>query len=67
MANFLSNIANPLDDYTTEELFEACISYGIIEDDSHIDDFEPWQLDQWLKETREELAAEDHFASFYSF
>jgi hypothetical protein len=67
MANFLSNIANPIDDDTIDELFEACISYGIIEEDAQLDEFEPWQLRQWLKEVREENAAQDHFASFYSY
>jgi hypothetical protein len=61
------NFHNPIDDDTTDELFEACIAYGIIEEDAQLDEFEPWQLRQWLKEVREEAAAEDFAASCYSY
>ena len=67
MSNMLSNIPNPLDDPTFTEIFEACQARGIIEDDAAEDDYELWQLESWLKEAREEDAAQDHFASFYSY
>jgi len=67
MANMLSNIPNPLDEMDWEEALEACKARGIIEDDATEDDYEFWQLTAWLKEDREEEAAQDYFASFYSY
>ena len=61
------NFHNPIDDIDHEELLEICKVRGIVEDDATFDDHEYWQLAQWLKEDREEEAAQDHFASFYSY
>ena len=38
-----------------------------LSDDASEDDYELWQLESWLKEAREEDAAQDYFASFYSY
>jgi len=67
MANMLSNIPNPLDEMDWEETLEACKVRGIIEDDATEEDYELWQLTAWLKEAREEDAAQDYYADFYSY
>ena len=56
MANMLSNIPNPLDDPDFCELFESCQSLGLIDDEADEDEFEYWELNQILKEYREEMS-----------
>ena len=62
MANFAQPIHNPIDDPTTDELLEACLVSGLIDEDQ-TEDFEHWELEQILAEAR----AEDHAANFYSY
>lgn len=67
MANMLSNIHNPIDDKDLEELFNDAVALQICDETEDPESFEPWQLERWIKEAKEEMAAQDHFASFYSF
>ena len=67
MANFLSNIRNPIDDPDILDLFDACVHLGILESDDDPEAYEVWQLTEWIEEVRSENAAQDHYASFYSF
>lgn len=66
MANFLSNIRNPIDDDTREELIEVILGFSTY-DIEELEGMEHWQLEQFVRHWREEQAAEDHFASFYSY
>ena len=58
-----------LDFMTREELIAECIAMKILDEDdlAMIDSIETWQLTTWINEEAEDLAAQDHYASFYSY
>ena len=67
MANFAQPIHNPIDDPTLDELFADAVALNICAETEDPDSFEPWQLERWIKDAKEEMAAQDYFASRYSF
>ena len=58
-----------LDFMTREELIAECMAMRILDEDdlANIDNVEDWQLTAWINEEAEDLARQDHIASFYSF
>lgn len=60
---------NDLDFMTRDELISECVAMRILDNDdlANIDNIETWQMTTWINEESEEIAARDHFASFYSF
>ena len=58
-----------LDFMTRDELIAECIAMKILDEDdlARIDDIQTWQLTAWINEEAEDLAAQDHIASFYSY
>ena len=56
----------PDDEFTIEELVETCLLHGIIEEGDETE-YEYWQLMEMLKDYESEAAAQDHYASFYSY
>lgn len=54
------------DEFTKEELLETCLSHGLIEEEDQAD-YEHWQLLAIVKEYNEEVAAQDFYASTYSY
>lgn len=57
-----------LDFMTREELIAECLAMRILDQDdlANIDNIEDWQLTTWINEEAEDLACQDHIASFYS-
>ena len=60
------NFHNPIDDDTREELIEAILGFSSY-DIEELEEMEHWQLAQFVREWREEQAAEEHFANLISY
>jgi hypothetical protein len=60
------NFHNPIDDDTREELIECILGFSLF-DEAELEEKEYWELQQLVKEWREECAAEDFMASCYSY
>jgi len=60
------NFHNPIDDDTREELVEIILGFSTY-DLEELEEMEHWQLVKFVREWREEQAAEDYFASLVSY
>lgn len=60
------NFHNPIDDDTREELIEIILGFSSSSEEE-LQELETWQLQEEVKDWRSEMAAQDHYASFYSY